>query len=99
MRVLFYGTPEFARPALDALLTRHQVVAVVTQPDRPSGRGQRLLAPPVKRRAEAAGVVVLQPARLRDPEWPGRLAALEADGAVVVAVGPILPQAVLGAAA
>ncbi|HUG36401.1 MAG TPA: hypothetical protein VML54_05590, partial [Candidatus Limnocylindrales bacterium] len=64
MKVLFYGTPEFARPTLEALLGRHEVVAVVTQPDRPSGRGQRVTAPPVKQRAVAAGVPVLQPPRL-----------------------------------
>ena len=95
MRVLFYGTPEFALPTLEALLTRHAVVAVVTQPDRPSGRGQRLMAPPVKRRAVAAGIPVMQPARLRDPEWPERLGHVEADVAVVVAFGQILPKAVL----
>src|SRR5262249_20871931 len=70
MRVLFYGTPEFALPTLDALLAHHLVVAVVTQPDRPAGRGRRSVAPPVKRRAEAAGLPVVQPNRLRDPEWP-----------------------------
>jgi len=95
MRVLFYGTPEFALPTLDALLARHRVVAVVTRPDRPSGRGQRLSAPPVKRRAEAAGIPVLQPARLRDPEWRERLAGFDAEVAVVVAFGQILPKAVL----
>ncbi len=95
MRVLFYGTPEFALPTLDALLARHQVVAIVTRPDRPSGRGQRLMAPPVKRRAEAAGIPALQPARLRDPEWPERLARFDAEVAVVVAFGQILPKAVL----
>jgi methionyl-tRNA formyltransferase len=99
VRVIFYGTPDFARPTLDALLTRHQVVTVVTQPDRPAGRGQRLAASAVKRRAEDAGVPVLQPARLRDPEWPERLAALDADVAVVAAFGQILPQAVLDAPA
>jgi methionyl-tRNA formyltransferase len=95
MRVLFYGTPEFALPTLEALLTRHEVVAVVTQPDRPSGRGQRLMAPPVKRRAVAAGIPVMQPARLRDPEWPERLGHVEAEVAVVVAFGQILPKTVL----
>src|SRR6059036_3002937 len=95
MRVLFYGTPEFALPTLEALLARHHVVAIITQPDRPSGRGHRLMAPPVKRRAEAAGIPVLQPARLRDPEWPERLAAFDAEVAVVVAFGQILPKAVL----
>jgi methionyl-tRNA formyltransferase len=72
-------------------------VAVVTQPDRPAHRGQRLTPPPVKTRALAAGVDVLQPARLRDPEWPERLRALGADVAVVAAFGQILPQAVLDA--
>jgi methionyl-tRNA formyltransferase len=95
MRVIFYGTPEFALPTLDVLLERHQVALVITQPDRPGGRGQRLAASPVKRRAEAAGIRVLQPPRLRDPEWPSRLAEERADVAVVVAFGQILPKAVL----
>src|SRR5262245_28966524 len=95
MRVLFYGTPAFALPTLEALLARHQVIGVVTQPDRPAGRGQRVVAPPVKQRAEAAGIPVVQPQRLRDPEWPERLAAFDADVAVVVAFGQILPKAVL----
>ncbi|MBI4634744.1 MAG: methionyl-tRNA formyltransferase [Candidatus Rokubacteria bacterium] len=99
MRVLFYGTPDFALPTLEALLLHHQVVAVVTQPDRPAHRGQRLTAPPVKRRALDADLTVLQPARLRDPEWPLRLRRLGADVAVVVAYGQILPGAVLDAPA
>jgi methionyl-tRNA formyltransferase len=98
MRVLFYGTPAFALPTLDALLCHHEVVTVITQPDRPAHRGQRLTAPPVKERALAAGVPVLQPPRLRDPGWPERLAALGADVAVVVAFGQILPKPVLEAA-
>ncbi|PYN05560.1 MAG: methionyl-tRNA formyltransferase [Candidatus Rokuibacteriota bacterium] len=69
MRVLFYGTPRFALPTLDALLAAHEVVGVVTQPDRPAGRGQRVAPPPVKERAVAAGIPVLQPERLRDPRW------------------------------
>src|SRR5687768_2543884 len=97
MRVLFYGTPTFALPTLDALLRHHEVVTVVTQPDRPAHRGQRLTAPPVKERALAAGVPILQPARLRDPEWPDRLAAVRAEVAVVVAFGQILAKAVLEA--
>src|SRR5262249_62398375 len=95
MRVLFYGPPEFALPTLDGLLARHHVVAVVTQPDRPAGRGRRSVAPPVKRRAEAAGLPVVQPNRLRDPEWPERLGQYDAEIAVVVAFGPILPKALL----
>jgi len=79
------------------VLGRHEVVAVVTQPDRPAHRGQRLTPPPVKTRALAAGVEVLQPPRLRDAEWPERLRALDADVAVVVAFGQILPRAVLDA--
>jgi methionyl-tRNA formyltransferase len=98
-RVIFYGTPEFAVPTLEALLARHDVALVVTQPDRPSGRGQRVATSPVKRRAEAAGVPIVQPGRLRDPGWPERLAAVKADVAVVAAFGQILPQAVLDAPA
>ena len=99
MKILFYGTPEFALPALSALIAEHTIVAVVTQPDRPAHRGQKLTPPPVKVAAEAAGLPVLQPPRLRDPGWPERLRALGAEIAVVVAFGQILPQAVLDAPA
>jgi len=99
LRVLFYGTPSFALPTLEALLGAHHVVAVVTQPDKPAGRGQRVAAPPVKERALAAGVPVLQPPRLRDAGWPERLRELGAEIAVVVAFGQILPKAVLDAPA
>lgn len=95
MKVLFYGTPEFALPTLEALLERHAVAAVVTQPDKPAGRGRHEKPPPVKERALAAGIPVLQPPRLRDPGWPERLAEVGADVAVVVAFGQILPKAVL----
>jgi methionyl-tRNA formyltransferase len=74
-------------------------VTVVTQPDRPAHRGQKLTPPPIKVAAEAAGLPVLQPPRLRDPGWPQTLRALGADVAVVVAFGQILPQAVLDAPA
>jgi methionyl-tRNA formyltransferase len=95
MRVLFYGTPEFALPTLEALLRHHEVIGVVTQPDRPAHRGQRLTPPPVKVRAAAAGLPILQPPRLRDPGWAERLQAFRPDVAVVVAFGQILPKAVL----
>lgn len=95
MKVLFYGTPRFALPTLEALLREHQVVGVVTQPDRPAHRGQRLTPPPVKERALAAGVPIVQPPRLRDAGWPERLKEFGADLAVVVAFGQILPKAVL----
>ena len=95
MKVLFYGTPEFALPTLEALLEHHTVVGAVTQPDRPAGRGRHVSLPPVKERARAAGIPVLQPPRLRDPGWPERLAAFDAEVAVVVAFGQILPKTVL----
>jgi methionyl-tRNA formyltransferase len=99
LKLLFYGTPEFALPAFEALRRAHDIVAVITQPDRPAHRGHRLTPPPVKVAALAAGLPVLQPARLRDAEWPERLAALGADLAVVVAFGQILAKAVLDAPA
>ena len=99
MKVLFYGTPEFALPAFHAVRNAHEIVTVVTQPDRPAHRGQKLTPPAVKVAAEAAGLPVLQPPRLRDPGWPERLRALGAEVAVVVAFGQILPQAVLDAPA
>jgi methionyl-tRNA formyltransferase len=95
VRLIFYGTPGFALPTFEALLERHEVALAVTQPDRPAGRGQRVMASAVKQRAEAAGVAVLQPPSLRDPQWLPRLAEVRADVAVVVAFGQILPKAVL----
>lgn len=98
MRVLFYGTPEFSLPTLEALIDRHEVVGVVTQPDRPSGRGQRLTPSPVKQFTERHGLPVFQPARARDPEWPARLKPLAPEVSVVVAFGQILPKALLDVA-
>jgi methionyl-tRNA formyltransferase len=99
LKILFYGTPDFALPAFHAVRDAHEIVTVVTQPDRPAHRGQKLTPPPVKLAAQAAGIPVVQPPRLRDPGWPERLRALAADVAVVVAFGQILPQAVLDAPA
>lgn len=99
MRAVFFGTPEWAVPSLDALLASDaEVAAVVTNPDRPSGRGMKLQPSPVKRAATAAGLAVLQPARARDPELLAELRALAPDVAVVVAYGSILPASVLEAA-
>ncbi|HHJ4328403.1 TPA: methionyl-tRNA formyltransferase, partial [Klebsiella pneumoniae] len=96
MRIVFAGTPEFAASHLQALLDAgRQVVAVYTQPDRPAGRGQKLLASPVKQLAEQHGIPVLQPASLRNAEAQAELAALRPELMVVVAYGLILPQAVL----
>jgi methionyl-tRNA formyltransferase len=90
------GTPAFAVPTLDALLaSRHSVVAAVTQPDRPRGRGQKTADGPVKARALQSGVPVLQPASLKAPDALAQLAALDPDLAVVAAFGKILSSAVL----
>lgn len=96
MRLLFAGTPEVALPSLDALLdSPHEVVAVLTRPDAPAGRGRRLTPSPVRVRTEEAGVPVLTPGTLRDPEVVAQLAALDVDLAPVVAYGALLPPAVL----
>jgi methionyl-tRNA formyltransferase len=96
LRVALFGTPEFAVPTLAALLaSRHAVVGVVTQPDRPQGRGQRLVEGPVKRLAISRGVPVLQPDRLKAPEFVEALRAWQLDLGVVAAYGKILPEAVL----
>ena len=93
MRLLFMGTPAFAVPALKALLSSHHTVAAVfTQPDKPSGRGEKLSAPPVKQLALEQGVSVYQPDKLKAPEWQPVFVELKADAFVVVAYGKILPQ-------
>jgi methionyl-tRNA formyltransferase len=95
LRTVFFGSPEFAVPTLRALLEAHEVVAVVTQPDKPAGRGRKVVPPAVKLVAEAAGIPVLQPRSARTEELLAALRALAPDVAVVVAYGKILPQAVL----
>jgi len=95
LRVAFAGTPQFALPALEALLEFHRVVGVLTQPDRPSGRGRHLSASPVKTLAEAHHLPLLQPASLREAAPLAELAAWEPEVLVVVAYGLILPRAVL----
>ena len=96
MKVLFWGTPEFALPTLAALLGEgHHVVGVVTQPDRPAGRGRALSAPPVKEMALEEGLPVLQPERARGEELLTQLRALEPDVSVVAAYGQFLPTEVL----
>lgn len=94
--MVFFGTPQFAVPTLDAILaSSHQVVGVVTQPDRPRGRGQKETDAPVKARARQAGLAVLQPASLKDPAAVEAIAALNADIGVVAAYGKILTEALL----
>ncbi len=96
MRVLFWGTPDFAIPSLRALLGEgHQVVGVVTQPDRPAGRGRRLRASPVKEIALEEGLPVLTPERPWGEEFEGELLALEPELSVVVAYGHILRPRIL----
>lgn len=98
LRLVFFGTPSFAATALARLLrSPHHVVAVVTQPDRPRGRGQQVSFSPVKSLAIEAGIVVLQPERLKTPEFQPALAALHADLGVVAAYGKILPETVISA--
>lgn len=95
MRVVFMGTPDFAVPSLEALLSRHDVVAVYTRPDAGTGRGRRLVYSPVKRRALQADIPIEQPKSLRDAAETDRLAAYRPDVVVVAAYGMLLPKAIL----
>jgi len=96
MRLIFAGTPAFAAAALDALADAgHDIALVLTQPDRPAGRGMRLTPSAVKQAALARGLTVYQPVSLKTPEAQAALRAVDADVMVVAAYGLILPQAVL----
>lgn len=96
MKIIFAGTPEFAVPALAALIAAgHEIVLVLTQPDRPAGRGMKLKASPVKELALQHGLPIYQPETLKTAESQAPVAAVEADVMVVAAYGLILPQAVL----
>lgn len=97
MRVIFMGTPDFSVAALEAVHAQHNVVCVYTQPPRPAGRGKKPRLTPVHARAQELGLEVRHPASLKDPAAQAEFAALEADIAIVVAYGLILPQAVLDA--
>ena len=96
MRIVFMGTPDFSVPALKALVEAgHQVIAVVTQPDKPKGRGKEVQMTPVKIQAMEYGIPVYQPAKVREASFVEVLQGLEADVYVVIAFGQILPKAVL----
>ncbi len=96
LRILFMGTPEFACPTLQLLMERGEnVIAVVTQPDRPKGRGQKEEPPPVKLLAQQHGIPVFQPLKVRTPESVARIRELAPELIVVVAFGQILPQSLL----
>ncbi|MBR2773467.1 MAG: methionyl-tRNA formyltransferase [Selenomonadaceae bacterium] len=95
LKVIFMGTPDFAVPSLAALIDKTEILCVVTQPDRPKGRGHKLLPPPVKVFAEENNLRVIQPIKVKAPEVVAQLAELKPDLIVVVAFGQILSQAIL----
>src|SRR5262252_2316930 len=96
MRLVFAGTPEAAVPSLDALLaSRHSVVAVLTRPDAPAGRGRQMTASPVALRAGTAGIEVLRPRRPSDPTFLARLAQIAPDCCPVTAYGALIPSPAL----
>lgn len=96
MNIVYMGTPDFAVPSLAIIIqSQHQVVGVITQPDRPKGRGQRLKPPPVKILAEKHNIPVHQPEKIRTPAFLSLLEKLKPDLIVVVAYGKILPKAIL----
>ena len=95
MRIVFFGTPEFAVPSLDAVAREHEVVLVVAQPDKPAGRGMKMQAPAVAVRARELGLPLLQPQKIRNEDFLGEIARMAPDCGVVVAYGRILPKALL----
>src|SRR5713101_6898360 len=95
MRLIFLGTPEFAVPTLEAVAGAHNVISIVTQPDRPKGRGQELASSAVKQAALGLGLPVFQPERIRRPEAQAHLASLAPEIIVVVGYGQIIPQSVI----
>ena len=95
MKIIFMGTPDFAVPSLAELHKKFEIICVVTQPDRPKGRGHKLQPPPVKIFAEENNLCVIQPLKVKAPEVVAELAALKPDLIVVVAFGQILSQAIL----
>lgn len=96
MKIVFMGTPDYAAASLEALIQAgHEVVAVVTQPDKPKGRSGELLPPPVKQCAQAHGIPVMQPRRIKAPEAVEELGGYEADVYVVAAFGQILSREIL----
>ncbi|MGJ3238260.1 MAG: methionyl-tRNA formyltransferase [Anaerolineae bacterium] len=94
-KIVFMGTPDFAVPSLQALIDTHEVVGVVTQPDRPAGRGGKIRMSPIKELALAHDIPILQPTKIRKPEAVEALRQWSADVYVVAAFGQILPEAVL----
>ena len=96
MRIMFMGTPDFAVPSLEALYNKgHDICAVISQPDKPKGRGKKLVAPPVKDVAQNIGLKVYQPERIKNPDFIGLVKDVNPEMIVVVAFGQILPKDIL----
>ncbi|MCI5503434.1 MAG: methionyl-tRNA formyltransferase [Anaerobutyricum sp.] len=95
MRIVFMGTPDFSVPTLEQLIRNHQVVGVVTQPDKRKGRGKAMAFPPVKEKALEYDIPVYQPVKVREPEFIEELKKMNPDIIVVVAFGQILPEEIL----
>jgi methionyl-tRNA formyltransferase len=95
LRLIFFGTPEFAIPALEALAREHDIALVVAQPDKPAGRGMKMHAPAAAVKARQLGLPLAQPPKIRSPEFLESIAALRADAGIVVAYGRILPSTLL----
>ena len=95
MRIVFFGTPDFAVPSLDAVSREHEIAMVVAQPDRPAGRGMHMHAPAVAVRARELGLPLMQPAKIRNDEFLAEIAGLDPDAGIVVAYGKILSAALL----
>ena len=95
MKICFMGTPPFAVPTLQVLATNHQIVGVITQPDKPKGRGKKLAPPPVKEVAQSLGLPIYQPENIKSPEAFEHIKELQPDIMVVVAYGQILPKTML----
>ena len=95
MKIVFMGTPEFAVPTLDAIVKKHEVLAVFTQPDKPKGRGKKMLFSAVKEKALEYGLEVYQPIKVKEPEFVEILKNFAPDVIVVVAFGQILSEEIL----
>lgn len=95
MRLVFFGTPEFAVPTLEALAREHEIALVVAQPDKPAGRGMKMQAPAVALKARHMGLPLAQPPRIRNEDFLASIAALTPDAGIVVAYGKILPANLL----
>jgi methionyl-tRNA formyltransferase len=96
LRLLFFGTPEFAVPTLEALAREHEIVLAVAQPDKPAGRGMKMQSPAVAEKARQLGLPLQQPAKIRDAQFLATIAAAGAEAGIVVAYGKILPVSLLG---